>query len=93
MCGSFAISMAGHDKGRVYIILEEHDEVLLLTDGDLKPLEKPKKKNRKHVQIVKKLLYNEEIVEKLAGQNKLSNEEIKRAIKLYCREGNRDVEG
>ena len=85
MRGEFARSLSGHDKGELYIIIEEHEDFLMLCDGRLKPLEKLKKKNLKHVQIVKKHIYNEEIIEKLQRNERLYNEEIKRAIKLYSR--------
>ena len=83
MRGEFATSLSGHDRGKVYIITEEHEDFLMLCDGRLKPLEKPKKKNLRHVQIVKKHTYNKEIIEKLERNEKVLNEEIKRAIKLY----------
>ena len=83
MRGEYATSLSGHDRGKVYIIIEEHKDCLMLSDGRLKPLEKLKKKNPRHVQIVKKHTYNKEIIGKLERNEKLLNEEIKRAIKLY----------
>ena len=46
----FARSLAGHDKGKLYIVLDTENNRILLTDGKLRPLEKPKKKNRIHIQ-------------------------------------------
>ena len=43
--------------------------------------EKPKKKNKKHIQIVKQL--PKDITEILSRDREFRNEEIKRAIKLY----------
>ena len=48
--GMFARSLAGHDKGRLYIVLEAGDDEALLADGRLRTLEKPKRKKRKHLQ-------------------------------------------
>ena len=48
--GMFARSTAGHDKGRLYLVLEVGDRRVLLADGDLRPLEKPKWKNIRHIQ-------------------------------------------
>ncbi len=87
MLGSFARSLAGHDKGQLYIIIEETDSLLMLADGRLRTLEKPKQKNRKHIQIVKKNC-NNDIITKLQNNKKINNEEVKRAIKLYEREVN-----
>ena len=47
-----AISRSGHDKDSIYVIVKEEANMVYLADGNLKPLEKPKKKNRKHIQIL-----------------------------------------
>ncbi|MCI8682480.1 MAG: hypothetical protein HFH50_05725 [Lachnospiraceae bacterium] len=75
-----AISRSGHDKDSIYVIVKEEANMVYLADGNLKPLEKPKKKNRKHIQIIKKL--PKEITEVFTQEN-FRNEEIKRAVKLY----------
>ena len=75
-----AISRSGHDKDRIYVIIKEEANLVYLADGKLKPVEKPKRKNRKHIQIIKKL--PKEITEVFTQQD-FRNEEIKRAIKLY----------
>lgn len=48
--GMFARSLAGHDKGKLYIVLDAAEDRILLTDGKLRPVEKPKCKNRRHIQ-------------------------------------------
>lgn len=75
-----AISRSGHDKDCIYVIIKEEAETVYLADGRLKPIEKPKKKNKKHIQVIKKL--PKEITEVLA-QEDFRNEGVKRAIKLY----------
>ncbi len=85
MKGEFARSLSGHDKGRVYIIIEEQSEHVLLSDGRLRPLSKLKKKNLKHIETVRKHTFNEGLINKLENGESLTNEEIKRAIKLYLR--------
>jgi hypothetical protein len=84
MSQMFARSKAGHDKDRVYLILEEKGEQLLLVDGKLRGLDHPKLKNRKHVQIIKDI--PEEILTSCYQKEKLWDEGIKRAIKLYQQE-------
>ena len=76
----FAVSKAGHDKDSIYVIIKEEADSVHLADGRLKTIEKPKRKNRKHIQIIKKL--PKEITEVFTQEN-FRNEEIKRAIKLY----------
>jgi len=83
MIGKFATSKAGHDKTKLYIIIDEELEYVYLVDGDLKPLDKPKKKSKKHIQIINKV--DEIIQNKLETKQIIYNEDIKRAIKLYWR--------
>ena len=83
MIGKFATSKAGHDKTKLYVIIKEDSEYVYLVDGDLKPLDKPKKKSKKHIQIVNRV--DETIHNKLETGQIIYNEDIKRAIKLYWR--------
>lgn len=80
MVGMFAVSLAGHDKGQMYVILKEDGEYVYLSDGKLRPVDKPKKKKRKHIQPIKSGL-NEELINKLINAKPIYNEEIKLAIK------------
>lgn len=75
-----AVSRSGHDKDSIYVIVKEEANMVYLADGKLRPVEKPKRKNRKHIQIIEKL--PKEITEVFTQEN-FRNEEIKRAIKLY----------
>ena len=75
----FAKSKAGHDKNQLYFILKEEEEFVYLVNGTTRPLEKPKKKRKKHVQVIHRIpaeLCN--ILE--AG---ITNESVKRSMKLY----------
>lgn len=47
-----AVSRAGHDKDTLYLVLESDGEFLWLADGKRRLLETPKKKKRKHVQVI-----------------------------------------
>ncbi len=79
--GSIAVSRAGHDKGEVFVILKSDTEYVYLMDGINRTFEKPKRKNIKHVQCVH--YADENLAEKYANREKISNDDIKRAIKLY----------
>lgn len=83
MRGKLAISKSGHDKDSIYVIIKEEAAEIYLADGRLKTVEKPKKKNKKHIQIIKKL--PKEITEMLPQDREFRNEEVKRAIKLYTK--------
>ncbi len=92
MIGWMACSLAGHDRNKIYIIIEETDEYVWISDGDIRPVEKPKRKRKKHIQIIKKNM-DECLVEMLQSAKSTGANEavktvriddaIKRAIKLY----------
>ena len=82
MVGNFAASLAGHDKNQIYIIIREDDEYVYLCDGRLKKVSNPKRKNKKHIQIIKKGT-DTELTQRLLNNEVVRDEEIKRTIKLY----------
>ena len=75
----FAKSLSGHDKNQYYFVLKKEDDSYLLVNGTNRSFEKPKKKNEKHIQIIKKL--PAEIQEMIAKEQ--TNLTIKKAIKEY----------
>ena len=42
-----AVSRAGHDKGKIYVVLECGENTCSLADGETKLLGRPKRKNQK----------------------------------------------
>ena len=46
--GRIAVSLQGHDRGELYLILEADEDAVKVSDGRLKPAAKPKKKNRRN---------------------------------------------
>lgn len=82
MVGWLASSKAGHDKDKVYVIIKEEPEYVYLADGKARTQENPKKKNRKHIQIIKEK--SDDILrEKLIRGEKVYNEEIRKIIGGY----------
>ncbi len=83
MVGYMAYSLSGHDKSRLYFIIEENETWVWLADGRVRTLDNPKRKNKKHMQIIKNIddTMRKSIIDKTA-----TNETIKRAIKLYCKD-------
>ena len=74
----FAKSLSGHDRNQYYLIIKKDEDFVYLVNGTTKPLEKPKKKNRKHIQIIKHL--SDEVTEILTdGTTDIT---IKKAIKI-----------
>ncbi len=76
-----ARSKAGHDKGKVYVVVREDPEYLYLADGVSRSAAAPKKKNRKHIQIIKRI--PEHILAVFTTGDPFQDTEIKRALKLY----------
>ena len=74
--GMLAKSKAGHDKGHLYVIYDVDETYVYLVDGEIRTINKPKKKKRKHVQIINK---KHEITDK-------DDVAIKRILKLFDKE-------
>ena len=49
--GMMARSLAGHDKGKVYMVLDVKEPFVYLVEGKIRKLDHPKKKRIKHVQV------------------------------------------
>ena len=77
--GMLASSKAGHDKDSVYVIIREDGEYIYVADGKSRTVERPKRKNRKHVQLIKKKRMPK-------PDNGFDDLQIKRMIKEYLRE-------
>ena len=50
MEAKLARSTAGHDCGKIYVVIREEPGSVWLADGRLKTVDKPKRKNSRHVQ-------------------------------------------
>lgn len=81
MVGMLAGSMAGHDKGAIYVIINEDNEYVYLADGKIRTLLRPKKKNKKHIQIIKK--YSGEDFAGRIKDGLADDIEIRKFIKQY----------
>jgi hypothetical protein len=77
--GMLARSKQGHDKGALFLIIKEEAAYVYLADGRGRSLEKPKKKKKKHIQIIKKKPLGN--LEEPGEGCCLRNEDIKRVIK------------
>ena len=50
--GMLAVSKAGHDAGNIYVIIDADEAYVYLADGRIRTLDKPKKKKKKHIQLI-----------------------------------------
>lgn len=85
MIGQFATSKAGHDKDQIYVVVGHTGDFVYLSDGRLKPPDRPKKKRVKHVQPINAHV-EADLLRKLTGGEKVYAEEIKYALKQYVRQ-------
>ena len=75
------ISLNGRDVGKRFLIVETQDEYALLADGKGRRVEKPKRKKNKHLKLEGKA--NGQIAAKLLSGEKVTNNEIRRAMAQY----------
>ena len=88
MLGEFATSKAGHDKDRLYLIVGEEGECVYLCDGRLRGVEHPKKKKKKHIQIIHSSAQDalvQKIRQRAPGEEGSVNEQIRLTLEEYLR--------
>ena len=65
--GDIVVSITGHDRGEHYLVIDCDKDFIYVADSRLKTLDKPKKKNKKHVS---RLGQSEEFIDiKNSGDN------------------------
>lgn len=80
--GRLVYSRAGRDEGKLFIIIDILDDnYVYVSDGSLRPIEKPKKKKIKHLVFTKEVA--EDIKSMLLSGEKISNAEIKKFLRLH----------
>lgn len=73
--GAVVISKAGRDIDRKFIIMDIiNEEYVYISDGDLRKVEKPKRKKIKH------LIITDEIFNDILSKKTLSNSEIRKFL-------------
>lgn len=85
--GQIVYTKCGRDKANPFIIVNQDEDYLYLVDGKIRKLEKPKKKKKKHVQIVNKIDYN--IKKKLDEKLYLLDADIRKALREYIINNNK----
>ncbi len=56
MKGRIVCSKRGRDKGYFMVVVDESEGFVYLSDGKERPLERPKKKNVKHIAVTNTVL-------------------------------------
>ena len=78
------VSRAGRDQGEWFYVMDADDTYLLLVNGKDRPLGKPKRKKRKHVEKV--LRSETRVAAKLKSGDKVLNGELRRDLAFLARE-------
>ena len=74
--GLIVRSKAGRDKGGLFIILSLENEYAYVADGDLRKVDRPKKKKLRHLQLTG-------YVAKLDLSGEVTNREVRKALAEY----------
>lgn len=89
--GRIAVSRAGRDKGKFFIILGIIDEqYVYIVDGDLRKKDHPKRKKLRHLKLCDEVL--DTIAEKLKMDTRVFDAEIRSAIRS-CKSYNDAIKG
>ena len=82
-------SIAGRDAGSLFFVLATEGDFLLLADGRRR-VESPKRKRRKHVELVEE--GSGPAADKIRSSEKITNSELRKALAAVSG-GNQDQEG
>jgi len=87
--GQLVRSLAGRDKGNHYLVLRElDDKIVLLVNGRSRPVNRPKKKNRIHLQR-----YDRYVDLELEGHQPTDSQVIRYVKSLVDLAGDSEQEG
>ena len=77
--GRVVRSKAGRDEGRLFIVLSlDGEEFAYIADGDLRKVEKPKRKRVKHLYVTEELISS--LQSKLLTGAAVENHEIRKSL-------------
>ena len=89
--GQVVRSLAGHDQGSFLTVLEAAPPYAVVADGKRRPLERPKRKKRKHTAFAARCQCR--VAEKIRSDEKITNSELRKTLAIFGEEGNPDQEG
>ena len=85
------VSLAGRDKDELFYVIAEEGEYLFLANGKDRPLDRPKRKKRKHVQKV--LRPETRVARKLMQGDKVLNGELRRDLAFLAKDASENLGG
>lgn len=78
--GDIVVSITGHDRGEHYLVIDCDKDFIYVADGRLKTLDKPKKKNKKHVSRLGK---SEEFIDIKNSSDNFNDVKLKYLLKKW----------
>ncbi len=85
--GQLVISNAGRDQTNIYLVIGiKNNQFLSLVNGRERKIKNPKQKNIRHVNVLKFIAQG--VAEKLHSGMKITDEEIRQAIKVLYKPDN-----
>ena len=76
--GRMVLSKAGRDAGRRFVVLQTDDTFAFVADGDLRKVEKLKKKKHRHLRALPEI--STEIAEAVRAGKTPTNADIRRCV-------------
>lgn len=80
------LSMAGHDKGMLFFVLDTDGVYVSLANGKERKVERPKRKKSKHVRKLPRP--DSRLTEKIRSGEPILNSELRRELAILRREIN-----
>ncbi len=77
-------SLAGRDAGRLFFVFQADAESVMLVDGKVRPVERPKRKKIKHIEFI--AAPSCKTADKLKSGDKVTNSEIRKTLAEFSRE-------
>ena len=74
MIGRIVCSKAGRDKDYFLVVVKAEGEYVYVCDGKERPLDRPKRKNKKHIAITNTVLSQDSFK---------NNKQLKKALAVY----------
>lgn len=77
--GQIVVSRAGRDAGKRFVVVKVVDDSFVeISDGDLRKIEKPKRKKVRHLKCTDEMAEN--LAEKLKNSGRITNAEIRKVL-------------
>ena len=74
-------SCAGRDRGQMFFIVELDETYVYLADGKGRRLENPKRKKRRHIELLPRS--DSRVADKIRSGDKVLNSELRRELAVY----------